>query len=74
MRITLNLPTAMQYQVIMPVRGIREGQRQSTLFPQGTLLEVLPGDSGTPLVRVRCNGRNYLVLENDLMQWCERSK
>jgi hypothetical protein len=59
------------YRVIVPVRGVAEGEHNSTLLPQGALLERLPDHSGVPLVRVRCNGRNCSVLEIDLQQWCE---
>jgi len=59
------------YRVIVPMRGVAEGEHKGTLLPQGTLLERLPDDPGLPLVRVRCNGQNCSVLENDLSVWCE---
>jgi hypothetical protein len=66
----LKSPTLL-YQVIVPVRGVPEGQHRSRLLPQGTLLKIVPDAFGTPLVRVRWKGKNYSVLEQDLMQWCQ---
>jgi hypothetical protein len=72
--LTYSPQATLLYRVIVPVRGIADGDHASTLSPQGALLEILPDDSGNPLVCVRCNGRNHCVLEHDLMQWCERPK
>ena len=59
------------YRVMVPVRGITEGEHKAAMFPRGTLLERLPQDESTR-VPVRCYGRDYSVLEEDLTQKCER--
>ena len=67
----LPLQTTALYRVKIPLRGTARPHQPSLVFPRGTLLERLPGH-GNAFSPVRCNGIEYLVLEHDLTQRCER--
>jgi len=65
------LQTTVLYRVKVPVRGVNQAEHKSAMFPRGTLLERLPQDESTR-IPVRCYGRDYSVLEQELTQYCER--
>ena len=59
------------YRVKSPLHGTTEEKHRGALFPRDTLLECLPHECGTQSVVVRCYGRDYSVLEEDLLQNCQ---
>jgi hypothetical protein len=66
------LLATVRYRVKVPLDTTEELQTRTTVLPTGTLLERLPDDFGPLISRVRCNGKKYLVREQDLYGKCER--
>jgi hypothetical protein len=65
------LQATVLYRVKVPVRGVNHAEHKAAMFPRGTLLERLPQDESSR-VPVRCFGKDYSVLEQELTQNCER--